>query len=97
MNNEFCRKCKTSFDSDYQRCNCEESKSTLVLDSNVDESLWKAGDIVTRDGTDEHRIISIDSDLIEVICIKAPSCPWTIVGEIEMNLTRRYSWVRTGS
>lgn len=68
------------------------------------ETLWTPGDIVTRDGTDEHVIISInaDRDLLEVECVKEPlpysdgAAPWTRIGERESNLTRRYSFVRTG-
>lgn len=59
--------------------------------------LWRPGDIVTRDGTDEHEIVGIDGDLIDVVCVKAPSVPWAEVGDIESNLTRRYSWVRAGA
>lgn len=60
--------------------------------------LWRPGDIVTRDGTDEHLIVSINAagDLIEVECVVAPSEPWTRVGEREHNLARRYTWLRTG-
>ena len=58
--------------------------------------LWKPGDIITRDGTDEHEIVGIDGDLIDVVCVKAPSDPWTKVGETESNLTRRYTFVRQG-
>lgn len=60
----------------------------------------KAGDIVTRDGTDLQRVLWIDGDLLEVECIKAPlgslnddgtrAAPWCNVGDRETNLTRRY-------
>lgn len=62
--------------------------------------LWKVGDIVTRDGTDEHMIVemcgSYQSDCMVVRCTKEPSRPWAKVGEEEENLLRRYSWVRSG-
>jgi hypothetical protein len=51
------------------------------------------GDIVTRDGTDKHLVYGINEsgDLLDVVCIKEPSSPWTHIGETESNLTRRYS------
>ena len=64
------------------------------------------GDIVTRDGTDEHEVIAITGndafDLITVRCIKEPilfegdSEPWIHLGEEEVNIPRRYSLVRKG-
>lgn len=74
-------------------------KTELLTDSrDVHPDLWKAGDIVTRDGTDEHRInyFSWDRSMMEVECVKAPSQPWTEVGLPEWNLTRRYEFVRAG-
>ena len=69
------------------------------------EHLWKVGDIVTRDGNDEHEIISLNDprDLITVRCIKEPPIyegsdePWTRLGDEEDNLTRRYNFVRGGA
>ena len=56
------------------------------------------GDIVTRDGTDEHEIVGINEsrDLLDLVCIKAPDGKWIAVGEHDSNLTRRYSFVRPG-
>lgn len=51
------------------------------------------GDIVTRDGTDRHRVVSVsdDGDQIEVECVIAPAGGWINVGERETNLPRRYT------
>lgn len=64
---------------------------------------FKVGDLVTRDGTDVHRVIEvIESDLIVVECVKEPlgylnedgtrDPPWTKIGERETNLARRYDF-----
>lgn len=63
------------------------------------EEGFRVGDVVTRDGTDRHRVIAILApDLIEVECISEPAPyapdepPWTRRGERETNLSRRYSY-----
>ena len=77
-----------------------DNELTLCSDQNFPENLWRKGDIVTRDGTDEHQIINIGGGLIEVICIKEPALfagdsePWTKLGEKEIHLTRYYSFLR---
>ena len=43
-------------------------------------SSWQPGDIVSRDGTDEHVIVEIEDDCLTVECIKQPSKPWTTIG-----------------
>jgi len=59
------------------------------------EQNWRAGDIVTRDGSDEHEILSNNSyDLITVRCVVAPRDGWCAVGEEEVNLASRYNFVR---
>lgn len=63
------------------------------------------GDVVSRDGTDEHLVVSTNEDgapgfppdLILVRCIKAPSSGWAKIGEEENNLSRRYHLVRRPS
>ncbi|MBX3488908.1 hypothetical protein [Parvibaculum sp.] len=69
----------------------------------VNPELIDVGDIVTRDGTDEHRVIWMQvppgmpiehCDFFEVVCIKAPATAWCKVGEKEKNMLRRYSLVR---
>lgn len=71
------------------------------------ETVWVApelpvdflvGDIVTRDGTDEHEIIEIQpgDNCMTVRCIKEPLSGWTTIGEEEFNLIRRYTFVRPG-
>jgi len=54
---------------------------------------FKRGDIVSRDGTDEHLIYDMNraGDFINVICLKAPKDKWTAVGETEGNVARRYT------
>jgi hypothetical protein len=59
--------------------------------------LWKVGDIVTRDGTDEHEIVGISEDMLDLVCIKEPADKWIAVGERDSNLARRYSFVRPGN
>ena len=64
------------------------------LEDVIDE-LFVVGDIVSRDGTDEHEVIEDDDGMcIRVRCTKRPSSGWTEVGEEEFNLRRRYSLVR---
>lgn len=68
---------------------------------NLGDLEYEVGDIVTRDGTDEHVINDIDYDymLIGVTCTKEPQAydgnePWAKIGKYESNLIRRYSLVR---
>lgn len=66
--------------------------------------LWKIGDIVTRDGSDEHEIVYIceGGDLMRFRCIKEPkiygdeSEPWAKIGEDEDNCPWRYGFIRGG-
>jgi hypothetical protein len=63
---------------------------------------YEVGDIVSRDGSDEHEILWIDypSMLLSVKCTKEPlpfedgNIPWAKTGEVEDNLIRRYSLMR---
>mgnify|MGYP001616490889 CR=1 FL=1 len=56
--------------------------------------LFQIGDLVTRDGTDAHRVTWVNADvggdLIEVVCVRAPARQWCEVGDVEKNLARRY-------
>ncbi|MCT8000580.1 hypothetical protein NZL82_01670 [Sphingomonas sanguinis] len=67
---------------------------------------FKAGDLVTRDGTDLQRVVRVNpfGDLLDVECVHEPlgylldehgtrDKPWCRVGDIESNLARRYSLV----
>ncbi|MEE7463631.1 hypothetical protein MFUR16E_21555 [Methylobacterium fujisawaense] len=60
---------------------------------------FEVGDLVTRDGTDIHRVVSHNGspghapDGFTVVCVKAPAGGWTEVGEEEFNVCRRYEWV----
>jgi hypothetical protein len=69
-----------------------------LFDGPLPPEAWQRGDIVTRDGTDEHEIIEIDewADLMTVRCVKEPHDPWAKIGEEERNLVRRYDFVRPG-
>ena len=65
-----------------------------------DHDDFKAGDLVTRDGTDVHRVVKRDpgDNCMTVVCVQAPAASydgtrWTEVGEEEYNLCRRYSYV----
>ena len=57
---------------------------------------FEFGDIVTRDGTDEHLIyLPVDNwGNIDVVCIKEPSTRYIKLGETESNLERRYNFIR---
>ncbi len=70
--------------------------------------MFKLGDIVSRDGTDEHVVIVPPEDTgldnMTVVCIKEPlgylmedgitrGEPWIKRGEIETNLNTRYELV----
>lgn len=89
-----------------------ESDNPLTHPSNIlhgdvlGSSLWReqwgrfgVGDFVTRDGTNVHRVISLDgpgADMGEFLCVVEPARwedndPWIRPGEIESNLTRRYA------
>ena len=56
---------------------------------------YEIGDIVTRNGNDEHIILDIDYPwmVLTVECIKT-SENWHKIGDTEDNLIRRYSLVR---
>lgn len=67
------------------------------------DSPWAVGDIISRDGTDEQRIVSIDFEygVVYVTCVKEPAVgdsggPWCEVGDEDSNLIRRYTFVRRG-
>jgi len=67
----------------------------------VSQNDWKPGDIVSRTGTDEQQIISIDHGygVMSVVVIKPdePDLDGHIIFEIgdeENNLMQRYSFVR---
>lgn len=58
------------------------------------DPVFQKGDLVTRDGSDVHRVIEEDEGYgnITVLCIKAPVSGWIKVGETEQNLSGRYSY-----
>lgn len=65
---------------------------------------YAVGGIVSRDGTDEHRVTEVrpGSLLFDVVCIKEPlphpGCPeagpWTRIGQEETNVWQSYEFVR---
>lgn len=58
--------------------------------------VYRVGDIVTHGGTDRHRALAADDDMIEVECIAAGDTPLCEVGEREWALCRRYTIVPPG-
>lgn len=58
------------------------------------EDVFQIGDLVSRDGTDVQRVTRVDDDghCITVVCVRAPLTGWCKVGDMEDNLTRRYSF-----
>ncbi len=67
----------------------------------IPQEEWKPGDIVSRTGSDEQRIISIDHDwgVMEVVVVEPdePDEDGHVVfkiGDEEGNLIRRYGFVR---
>lgn len=79
------------------------SKGTVNLQVINVQTPFRLGDIVTRHGTDLQRVISPGFDLITVECVYEPlgyledgvnrGEPWCRVGDIEDNMSRRYSLV----
>jgi hypothetical protein len=68
-------------------------------------TVFKVGDLVTRDGTDIQRVVEVDcgGQTITVECVREPlgwleedgvtrSEPWCRVGEREFNMARRYQF-----
>lgn len=60
----------------------------------ADHELFKVDDVVTRDGTDRQRIISINDarDLIDVECIRPSDFGWCKIGDSEFNVPWRYTY-----
>jgi hypothetical protein len=55
------------------------------------DDIFEVGDLVTRDGTDVHRVVEVgDYNDITVVCVRAPSRGWCKVGDKELNLAGRY-------
>jgi len=70
-----------------------EGEVLLASDWREAGDRYGVGSLVTRDGTDVQRVISLDGDRAdtgEFECLKAPDSGWCKVGDIEFNLTRRY-------
>lgn len=61
---------------------------------------FQVGDLVTRDGTDVQRVIKVfgadgyPPERMVVVCVKAPSGGWCMVGDEEDNLCGRYRLVQ---
>jgi hypothetical protein len=80
----------------------DDRRAALVAAGKMDERgnrFFEVGDLVTRDGTDIHRVVSHNGsddhapDGFTVVCVKAPADGWTEVGEEEFNVCDRYEWV----
>ena len=65
-------------------------------DWSLGDGPWEVGDIVSRNGSDEQIIESIDYPymLLEVRCIKEDVYGVFKVGDLESNLIRRYERIR---
>ncbi len=65
------------------------------------DGTYGVGDLVTRDGTDVHKVISLEPDGFagEFVCVVEPALrgneetPWITLGDTQYNLCRRYSLV----
>ncbi|MEE7440907.1 hypothetical protein [Methylobacterium oryzae] len=84
----------------------DDRRAALVAAGKMDRfgnRFFEVGDLVTRDGTDIHRVVSHNGsgshapDGFTVVCVKAPADGWTEVGETEFNVCRRYDWVEVPS
>lgn len=80
----------------------EDRRAALVAAGKMDahgNRFFEVGDLVTRDGTDIHRVVSHNGspghapDGFTVVCVKAPADGWTEVGEEEFNFRRWYEWI----
>lgn len=80
----------------------DDRRAALVAAGKMDaygNRFFEVGDLVTRDGTDIHRVVSHNGsdghapDGFTVVCVKAPPDGWTEVGETEFNVCRCYDWV----
>lgn len=93
----------------FHQCIHREFIPTMLesIDGEFECKKWRAGDVVTRDGSDENLIytnrhvhinesgeedVSYYMNNLDLICIKAPDAGWIKVGELESNLVRRYSF-----
>lgn len=57
-------------------------------------AIYHVGDLVTREGTDVHRVIRVlAEDSIEVECVTPPSTGWCSAGDKEINLPRRFAHI----
>lgn len=57
--------------------------------------LYRYGDVLSRDGTDEHLVLENceKGDNVKVVCIKEPSSKWAKIGEVEDNCEWRYDFL----
>lgn len=55
---------------------------------------FEVGDLVSRDGSDIHRVLYVQEDrnCMEVVCVRAPTSGWCKVGDTEFNMCRRYEY-----
>ena len=59
------------------------------------DGAFAEGDYVTRAGDDVHLCTNLNDcgDAAAFVCVVAPANGWISVGEVEYNLTRRYSCI----
>lgn len=75
-----------------------EGELILARDQRTDDDRYGVGDYVTRDGNDVHKCIYIGESghTGDFLCVVEPPIyegsdkPWTTIGVVEKNLTRRY-------
>lgn len=79
-----------------------ERRDTLIAAGKMDaygNRFFEVGDLVTRDGTDIHRVVEHNGspghapDGFTVVCVSPPADGWCEVGDEEFNICRRYEWV----
>jgi len=63
------------------------------------ELTYRVGDFVTRGGDDLHEVLYLSEDghSGDFKCVEEPENGWTKLGEVESNLARRYTFVRSSS
>ncbi|MDP4021096.1 hypothetical protein Q8W71_00535 [Methylobacterium sp. NEAU 140] len=80
----------------------QERRDALIAAGKMDaygNRFFEVGDLVTRDGTDIHRVVEHNGspgrapDGFTVVCVSPPEDGWCEVGDVEFNICRRYEWV----
>jgi hypothetical protein len=70
-----------------------EGELITPSDWREEDDRYGVGSFVTREGTDVHKVVSLDGPQAIAgyfLCVKAPASGWCKIGETEFNMTRRY-------